>query len=175
MGGISVVVLLFCLVLVSSAGNINEKNVVATVKTDKTGATTPKKTDGSVGTPTTPTFTNIFPSRGSYQCSYEEVTPSTRTSNTIYFSDGKMRGEFRTVGGGGNIMVYDGVNMYVWKEGQTVGTVSQPKSISDFPAIVPRDINTGKVLGAGLNSASWYCYAWARVPSLLEKPSYVKF
>ena len=123
----------------------------------------------------TDVFTNIFPQKGSYECTYEEVTPSRRTTNTIFFADGKMRGEFRTLGGSSNIMVYDGRYMYIWTEGRGTGTLSVPKSISDFPAIVPKDFTNGTVLGSGTNSASWICHPWAKDASLLQKPSYVNF
>ncbi len=71
-------------------------------------------------------------------------------------------------------MVYDGVNLYTWSEGKTQGTVTQPKSLADFPAIIPRDLVAAKVLGSGLNSASWFCHAWSKDPSLLVKPAYLK-
>ncbi|MFZ2521892.1 MAG: hypothetical protein WAX44_02535 [Minisyncoccia bacterium] len=129
-------------------------------------------------TVSTEVFTNILPHKGNYECEYEEVTQSSRSSHNIYLSDGKMRGEFRTYsvsGGISNIMVYDGSRLYTWIEGQTVGTSMVPKSLSDFPSIIPKDILQSKILGSGLNSASWNCHAWSRVPSLLAKPSYVKF
>ena len=89
-----------------------------------------------------------------------------------------MRGEFRTSTASGaisNIMVYDNSYLYTWIEGQTVGVRIQPKSLSDFPSIVPKDILESKVLGSGLSSVSWNCHAWSKVPALLTKPSYVKF
>lgn len=129
-------------------------------------ATTPAKVEQ---------FTSIFPSTGNYECNYEEVTPSYRASNTIYFSSGKMRGEFRVMGGSSSIMVYDGRYMYKWTEGKTTGTVSIPKSISDFPPIIPKDITQGVVLGAGINNASWNCHAWSVNKALLEKPTFVSF
>ncbi len=134
---------------------------------------------GSVkNTVSTEVFTNILPHKGNYECEYEEVTQSSRSSHVVYLSDGKMRGEFRTSavsGGSSNIMVYDGTFLYTWIEGQTIGTKTQPKSLSDFPSIIPKDMLESKILGSGLNSASWDCHAWSKVPSLLVKPSYVKF
>ncbi len=159
----------------SSTVNIEKTPAVATSTAITTVAKAPAKTVVKSSTPAAESFTNIFTSKGSYECNYEEITPSYRNTNTIYFSDGKMRAEFRKTGVAGNIMVYDGKNMYVWVEGQSVGIVSVPKSIADFPAIIPKDITAGTVLGSGLNSASWSCHAWSKVPSLLEKPTYVKF
>lgn len=175
--GIAVAVVLMVVWVFSSAPKNLETPTGENATTSKATTTTtvPKKTTSPVATAPTEVFTNIFPQRGSYECNYEEVTQSGRTTNTIYFADGKMRGEFRTLGGSSNIMVYDGTYMYVWVEGQSVGTMSRPRSISDFPAIVPKDFTTGTVLGSGINSASWSCHPWAKVSSFLQKPTYVKF
>lgn len=137
-------------------------------------STTPAK---PVSTAPTETFTNLLPKLGNYQCDYEEVTQTTRSSNTVYLSDGKMRAEFRSrtaLAGTNSIMVYDGVNLYSWTEGKSEGTVTHPKSLSDFPAIIPRDIVAAKVLGSGLYNASWNCHPWIKDASLLVKPSYLK-
>lgn len=131
-----------------------------------------------VNTKPTETFTNILPKLGNYQCDYEEVTQSNRSSNTVYLSDGKMRAEFRSHDAKGNtvasIIVYDGLDLYSWTEGKSTGTVTRPKSISDFPSIIPKDIVTAKILGSGLYNASWNCHAWAKDPSMLVKPAYLK-
>lgn len=120
-------------------------------------------------------FPTIFPQKGNYQCQYEEVTQSKRIQNTVYFSDGRMRAEFRTLGGSASILVYDGSYIYTWIEGQTKGTISRPKSISDFPAIVPKDIALGVVSGFGSATASWYCNPWSKDATILVKPSYLTF
>ena len=120
-------------------------------------------------------FTNIFPQKGNYQCDYSEVSSSKATSGIVYFSDGKMRVEFRTSGSVGNIMVYDGVNMYSWVEGASSGSISRPKSISDFPAIIPKDFSTGKVLSLGSTSVGWYCHAWLKDASKLTRPLHINF
>lgn len=177
--GALAVLIVVVLVLV---GSNNDSSVVTETGNNTTVATTTTTVPKTTTTPktTTPapkveTFTNIFPQRGNYKCTYEEVTPSTRSTNVLYFSDGKMRVEFRTLGGSSNIMVYDGMYMYNWVEGQGTGVMSRPTSISDFPAIIPKDITEGVVLGSGLNSASWDCHAWAKDTALVNKPSYVKF
>lgn len=170
-----VVVVILGFSLLGNKDGLTNKDQVSTT-TEKVSVNTQKK--NSIVTKTTPkpeTFTNVFPQRGNYECFYEEVTPTKRTSNVIYFSDGKMRGEFRELGGPSNIMVYDGYTLYTWTEGQSTGIASVPKSIADFPAIVPKDIAIGKVLGSGLNNVSWDCHAWSKDASLLAKPTYVKF
>jgi hypothetical protein len=150
-------------------------------ETTTTQSQSVKKTTSSQTVPQSTkveSFTNILPQTGNYECNYEEVSQTSRSSHVIYLSGGKMRGEFRTSTASGamsNIMVYDGVNLYTWIEGQTVGTYMQPKSISDFPSIIPKNILEAKILGSGLNSASWSCHAWSKVPALLAKPVYVKF
>jgi len=174
-GAVVVVVIVLGIVLFSADVNNPE---LATNTTDTTTEVTQTQTAVKTTVTTPPkveSFTNIFPHKGNFKCVYEEVTPSTRSTNIMYFSDGKMRVEFRTFSGASNIMFYDGQYMYNWVEGQSTGKISIPKSISDFPAIIPKDITQGKVLGSGLNSASWDCQAWAKDPSLVTKPSYVKF
>lgn len=175
-GAIVLVILAFSVFKMPSGTDVATENNVSTTTT--TGTQTTTKTPGKVvskATPKVETFTNIFPQKGSYKCVYEEVTPSRRTSNTIYFSDGKMRGEFRVLAGASNVMLYDGYYLYTWVEGQATGAVSIPKSIADFPPIVPKDIAAGKVLGSGLNNVSWDCNPWIKDASILVKPSYLKF
>ena len=150
--------------------NMKTQNAKYTTKTTKPVTATP---------PATPTlkntFTSLFPQRGNYQCDYTEVSSSQASNNVIYFSDGKMRAEFRSNNSVASIMLYDGVYMYKWTEGSAKATISTPKSISDFPAIIPKDFTTGVVLGSGLSSASWSCHAWLKDASKLVKPSYLTF
>lgn len=181
LGGLAgLVLVVLILVIVGGGSSVTDQTTENTQTSTTTNTTTSKpKTGSSVATkPATPvveSFTNIFPQKGNFKCTYEEVTPSTRSTNTLYFSNGKLRAEFRTLGGVSNILVYDGVYMYTWGEGQSIGVRSMPKSISDFPPIIPKDINEGVVLGSGLNNASWLCHPWSADQSLVNKPSYVKF
>ncbi len=177
---LAVVVVVFIIFMASFSGESEVINTETPQVSDQTTNSTGSKTSTgskSVSTIKTETFTNILPKVGNYQCDYEAVTPTTRTTNTIYLSDGKMRGEFRTTtatGSSANIMVYDGVYLYTWVEGQNNGTATQPKSLSDFPSIIPKDLVASQSLGSGLNNASWSCHAWSKVPSMLQKPSYLK-
>jgi hypothetical protein len=126
----------------------------------------------------TPTFTNILPSAGNYNCIYNVTANGIKNVNTLYLADGKMRGEFRATNAQGislsNIMVYDGRFLYTWIEGQSKGTVSEPKSINDLPAIIPKDIVASRSLGSGLNNASWECHPWSKDSTMLMKPSYLR-
>lgn len=144
----------------------------------QTVTTTKPSSNGTVK-PTTPLVTNLFPQKGSYECKYEQATQSGRSSNTVYIANGKMRGEFRSVDAQGfgtlNMMVYDGTYLYTWIEGKATGVRTQPKSLSEIPAVFPTDIHEGRVLGSGINNVSWDCHAWSTVSSMLTKPSYVKF
>lgn len=120
----------------------------------------------------------IFAEEGSYQCDYEQVSQQTRSTNVVYISNGKMRGEFRTStaqGSTATMVVYDGSYLYVWTEGKSTGTRTQPKTIADLPGIIPEDVSSGRILGTSANNVSWNCHAWSTVPSLIEKPSYVSF
>ncbi len=182
LGSIAVIiVVLFALTL--NFDSNNSENIKDTNKTDveTTDSTSVKNTVAPKTTNIvkTETFTNVLPKVGNYECNYETVTQSMVNTNTVYLSDGKMRAEFRSQASSGVVtssaVVYDGTYLYTWTEGQPVGTVSRPKSISDFPVVIPRDLVESKSLGSGVNSASWSCHPWSKNPSMLVKPSYVKF
>lgn len=165
----------------SGSKNVDNKNIETATTTDstnvKTGVKVPVSSKPVTNTVKNVSFTNILPRVGNYQCDYDSVTQQERTANTIYLSDGKMRAEFRTIKANGsiaNIMVYDGSYLYVWTEGKSTGTVTQPKSISDFPTIIPKEILSSTSLGSGLNSASWSCHPWSVDKTMLAKPSYLK-
>lgn len=133
---------------------------------------------GSTSSVPQPGPVNLFPQKGNYQCVYETVTPNSRSTNTVYLSNGKMRGEFRSSTPDGsvtNMVVYDGKYLYVWLEGMNVGKITEPKSLADFPSIVPINITEGKILGDGYNSVSYDCYPWSKIDSYLQKPTYVNF
>ncbi len=89
-----------------------------------------------------------------------------------------MRAEFRTseaLESNNTLMVYDGKYLYVWTEGKTTGTISEPKTIKDLPSLIPEDVSSGRILGSGINNVSWNCHAWSLDSSKLVPPSYVKF
>ncbi len=162
----------------------NTENVSTTTEETKTTATQTSKPT-TTGTVTTAPVTGmkvslggIFAEKGNHQCHYEQATQQSRSKHVVYISDGKMRAEFRTsaaLESTNTLMVYDGNYLYVWTEGQTVGTRTQPKTIQDLPSIIPEDITSGRVLGSGINNVSWNCYAWSKDASKLVAPSYVKF
>ncbi len=169
--GVVLVLVLLYLATLSNNNSYNSNqltNATSTSTKSKTTVTTPKPTG----------WTSILPQTGNYQCDYEQVTPTVRSTDTVYLSAGRMRGEFRTMTAQGTLatlMIYDAPYLYTWTEGKTTGTRSQPKSISDLPSIIPKDLITAKVLGEGLNNASWMCHAWIRDLKLLTPPSYVTF
>jgi len=184
-GGIAVVVVILLVYLFSSSvyeqdilndiasttqKDINKNNGVVTKTTVKPAPAPIVGMKTSLG--------GIFAEKGSYQCDYESVTQQSRTKNVVYISDGKMRGEFRTSGAlssKSTIVVYDGSYLYLWTEGMSTGNITEPKTLADLPGIIPEDVASGRILGSGLNSVSWNCHAWSKVPSMLVKPSYVKF
>ncbi len=124
------------------------------------------------------TLGGIFDDPGSYQCDYDQISSSSRSTNVVYVADGKLRGEFRTQTATTSTLsmaVYDGSNLYVWTEGKATGKVSQPKTIKDLPSAIPEDITSGKILGSGFNNVSWNCHAWSKDTTKLSKPTYVTF
>ena len=181
-----VVVLVVLLALIFATGN---KGVENEIDTDDTPVVTdtpkvspyPPVTNPAPVAPVSGmkvSLGGIFAEKGNYQCDYEQVSQQTRSSSVVYISNGKMRGEFRTstaLESTATMVVYDGSYLYVWTEGKSTGTVSQPKTISELPGIIPEDVSSGKILGSSSNNVSWNCHAWSVKPALLAKPSYVSF
>lgn len=182
--GVVVVVAILLFVLLGSGKKSPETPVDSNSTTPPSDLVKVSPSPIQKGVPTKPivgmkvSLGGIFSEKGSYQCDYEKVSQDSRGSSVVYISDGKMRGEFRTrtaLSSTGTIIVYDGDYLYVWTEGMSKGTISQPKTIADLPGIIPEDISSGRVLGSSSNNISWNCHAWSKVPSLLAKPSYVSF
>lgn len=123
----------------------------------------------------TQTFKSLITQKGSYKCTYEVASTTGRSTDIIYIADGRLRGEFRTTGMAGNLMIYDGVNLYKWKEGLTIGTKTPLKTLAQLPSIIPSDLTSGASYGSSLNSVGWDCHQWIKVSSLLIPPSSVKF
>jgi hypothetical protein len=163
---------------VSVTNNV-ESQVSETVSTTTQVAVTKPATSKPVSvTGMKVSLGGIFAEKGNHQCDYEQATQQNRSKHVIYISNGKMRAEFRTSEGlnsDNTLMVYDGNYLYVWTEGKTVGTKTQPKTIKDLPSLIPEDISSGRILGSGITNVSWNCHAWSLDSSKLVPPSYVKF
>ncbi|MBA3733221.1 hypothetical protein H0W91_02500 [Patescibacteria group bacterium] len=152
------------------ADEVNNVNTVASSTTSNTTNTT------STLKPTT--FKGLLSQNGNFECKYEEVDPKFRSTNVIYLSGGKMRGEFRTstsTGTVANIALYDGRYLYVWREGASTGVRTEPKTISELPSVIPADITSAAIFGTSPKNVSWDCHPWSTDASILVKPSYVKF
>lgn len=179
-GGV-VLVLLLVVLFGSSDENVPSESVSTTTPKEVvkvTPAPVPKTTSVKPIEGMKVSLGGIFSEKGNYQCEYEQVSQQSRSSNVVYISNGKMRGEFRTstaLGSTATMVVYDGSYLYVWTEGKSTGTVTQPKTIADLPGIIPEDVSSGRILGGSSNNVSWNCFPWSRVPSLLAKPTYVSF
>lgn len=114
----------------------------------------------------------------STKCTYETVSGSSRTSSILYMSKGVLRGEFRTWSGdtaSSDMVHYDGAYVYTWKEGMSSGTKRIVSTLSDLPALIPRDLTSGSVLGTATNNASWDCHQWIVEKAKMTLPSYVSF
>ncbi len=148
----------------------------------QTGATTSSTDTGasmnSGASASRQTFRSIFAQTGDYQCVYEQVGTSTRSTNTVDIADGKMRGEFRTVAGDkvvNDLMVYDGSYLYTWVEGATTGKRTVLHSIADLPDAIPTDLTSAAIFGTSQQNVSWDCHPWAKDSSQLMVPTYVTF
>ncbi|HEY0220718.1 MAG TPA: hypothetical protein VGC58_00665 [Candidatus Paceibacterota bacterium] len=156
--------------------SINNENTSGNNVDNSNNSNTSNNNVNTVGMKST--LGGIFDEPGSYQCNYEQVTPQVRSTNVVYISAGKLRGEFRSTTATAStlsMVIYDGSNLFVWNEGQTTGKISQPRTIKDLPSLIPEDVTSGRILGSSANNVSWDCHAWSKVPSMLTRPSYVKF
>jgi hypothetical protein len=137
-----------------------------------------KATDTKASAPaaTPSTFKSIFTQSGNHQCTYEQLSPSSRSSSVIYIADGKMRGEFRTLApsASANIMIYANGYLYSWREGATVAKRSSIKSIAELPQIIPTDLTSGAVYGVSDENVSWDCHDWLKDTEMFVVPSELK-
>jgi hypothetical protein len=114
----------------------------------------------------------------STKCSYETVNGPNRTSSQLYMSKGVLRGEFRSWSGTTattDFVHYDGSYAYTWKEGFSTGNKKLVNTLADIPAIIPRDLTGGSVLGTATNNASWDCHQWIVESDKMTLPAYVQF
>lgn len=110
-----------------------------------------------------------------HKCVYSQVTPTSQSSGVVYLADGKLRSEFRTVGGIGTLSVFDGQYVYVWKEGSTHGTRTEYTDIAQLSTLIPKDLTSGAVLGSSSNNAGWKCTPWIPDMTMLSAPQGVTF
>ncbi len=169
--------------LIKARTDTDDTSLVATTTTNGgNNANTPGSgaagTNGSNVVGMKSTLGGIFDDPGSYQCDYEQVSQTSRSTNVVYVANGKLRGEFRTKTATSttlSMVVYDGSYLYVWTEGQPTGKVTQPRTIADLPSAIPEDITSGRILGSSATNVSWICHAWSKDLTKLVKPSYVTF
>ena len=151
-------------------------NVPASTDTSGTDSTGTTSTTNS-GVKST-TFKSLVATVANTECVYEQVDPKYHSTNVVYLADGKFRGEFRTstsTGSMANLAVYDGLNLYVWKEGSTKGTLSQPKTLAELADVLPADLSSAAIFGTGAKNVSWDCHPWSKNPAFLVKPAGVTF
>ena len=117
----------------------------------------------------------MFNQGGSHICTFDNLSNGHKSTATIYIADGKMRGEFRANNSVGDIMVYNGGNLYTWKEGSATGMRSQVRLIADLPAALPKDLTGGVIIGNSANNSSWECHDWLKKSALLTPPANVAF
>ncbi len=168
-GGVAIILIIIGILIFRSKDEVASTNSTDNTSTSQTNTNVPGMNT---------TLGGIFDEKGNYQCDYTSVSQQSRSSNVIYISGGKLRAEFRTItatGSTGTLMFYDGTYLYTWTEGKSTGTISQPRTLKDFPALIPEDITSGKILGTSANNVSWICRDWLKDATKLVKPTYVKF
>lgn len=161
---------------------------IATTSPATTTATTstsvPAKKQEVTAAPTVPQSTPAAEARkvllaaGNTQCVYEQTAGNTRSTNTLFLSGGKARGEFRTSVSGdnkGTIMVYDGTYLYTWTEGMGTGQKTTLRAVSDIAKLIPNDTSLAMILGKPTDGVSWSCFPWIVDASKLSAPSYIRF
>jgi hypothetical protein len=115
---------------------------------------------------------------GNTQCTYEQISGNNRSTNTLFLSGGKARGEFRTSISGdnrGTIMVYDGSYIYTWTEGMATGQKTTLRAVSDVAKLIPNDTSLAMILGKSTDGVGWNCHPWIVDASKLSAPSYIAF
>jgi len=159
-----------------------QQTATTTVMTDNsgtgtTGSTSGTGTSGSGTTGTGTTFHSIFTQSGNHECTYAGVSGSTQIHSLVDIADGKMYGEFRTLGATStaDLMIYTGGTLYTWKEGATTGKATSIKTLADLPDAIPQDLTSGAIFGVNSDNVSWDCHDWAKDASKFTLPSYVKF
>lgn len=174
--GICIVALLIIGWAIYSSGKTTEEIKQPVTENTTSDTQVVQNTDSKTitGTPTQ-TFKSLITQKGSFKCTYEVASSTGKSTDIIYIADGKLRGEFRTSGMAGNMMIYDGVTLYQWKEGFTVGTKTLLTSLAQLPSVIPKDLTSGASYGAGIDSVGWDCHQWIKVSSTLIPPSAVKF
>ena len=120
----------------------------------------------------------IFSESGSYECKFEKTVSNIKTSNTAYFSNAKMSFESKVTTGKNSTTtrgVYDGNIVHIWVEGNKNGIKIQPKTIKDFPSVIPEEVLNGSIINGVTGASGWKCGSW-NVDSLkLSLPSNVIF
>lgn len=181
---VAIVAGIVVLIIVAGWFTLSSQNVLSPGTSETANGTTPTPpgaslspagSTGGAKTPTKNTFSAIFAQPGDYECKYAGVDGSRQHNDVIYIADGKMRGEFRTMGDVADVMVYDGTYLYSWQEGKTAGTRTRLTSISQLPNAIPKDLTSAAVFGSSLKNISWDCHLWIKNASLLRVPSYVTF
>ncbi len=127
---------------------------------------------------TAPPLRDVIAGMGNTTCSYERVDGNIRSSDTLFISNGKIRGEFRTTTAGvskNTISYYDGNALYTWTEGTALGTKSSVRSAADIAMLIPANLTQGIVLGTPLNNVSWDCHTWKVDSAMLGTPKGVTF
>ncbi len=131
------------------------------------------------GTKSTATsLREVIAGMGNTTCNYERVDGNIRSSDTLFISNGKIRGEFRTTTAGvskNTIRYYDGSALYTWTEGTAAGTKSSVRSAADIAMLIPANLTQGVVLGTPLNNVSWDCHTWKVDTAMLGTPKGVTF
>jgi len=147
--------------------------------TDTTAGTgtTGQGTTGSTAKPAT--FRSLLTQSGNNECTYEGLDGSTRISDKVNISGGKMYGEFRTTSAAGiddnSLIVYDGHYLYTWKEGKATGTKTVLSSLSQLPQAIPADMTSAFILGTASENIGWDCHSWLTDAKKLVPPTYVTF
>ena len=173
-GGIVAVIIILFGIWYFASNSIGAGAPTAATSTESSGtapgtsAAAPRSTN---------TFRSIFTQSGNHECRYEQVGTSSQTTSVVYIADGKMRGEFRTIGAvpSANLMIYSGGVLYSWKEGATTGKKTSISALSDLPQAIPQDLSSGAIFGVSSENVSWDCHDWARDVRLFILPTYVTF
>lgn len=127
-------------------------------------------TTTSNATPQKASLKTLIGMNSNQTCTFQDV--STGSSGTMYIGDGNIKGDFQSQVNGqtqGSHMISDGVNVYVWIDGQTQGFKASQESMEEMAAKAGSqaiDIN---------KEVDYECTPWTIVPGTFNIPTDVSF
>lgn len=113
------------------------------------------------------------------ECTFSYDSESADTSGTMFFADGKMRGNFLMETTGQqpvtSSIIQDGTNMYSWIDGMTTGTKVALATLEDAAASANLNVNASVDTETLDQDYNFSCDSWRPDTTVFTPPSDVTF